>query len=758
MFSIKLLVGYFRSMAELCFRAAEEGSLQAWLRDVSGVGQALSLLHMKHIFPNITRKAGDGYAATLLLPIPPGGAESLSALLLMKCFHDSRWCPVRARQLCRLYDYAVVGYLARVRRQDPDHVTHRNCENAVECVAYNLTKEQEKAYKPKHTTPGCACVPMNIMKQVLVPAIMSGAIPIISMDPLATNLDIRLHRQSGVFPYTAISHVWSDGLGNPHANTLPTCQLRRIASILSIIQEQKLRNTPGLERWFSGKTLNIRKATNRRVAFWMDTLCIPCEALVNPDGSSTRLADIKHRAIMHITPIYQGAEQVLVLDSELEQLSLDSANIDDTMLTSKQIMVREEELTARILGCKWLQRAWTLEEGALARECLFKIAGNKTITLGELLPSELVSERSKKFEKKREKKRKKNEKKSRRNAAPTVAATTASSAAYDNMKAGFQTPLKLLLAGPLNESRKQAARPGTGKKELGIFLKSRPSQFVDAWNNLLERSATKPNDREIIFANILDFNAASISKIKEVTRRLPVVVKSCEELPLSLFFNARSIVRTSGHPRDSWIPSKIEGDRLVPGAVVKKWKNLSSGQEGLRVDTTHCPTPSLLFLLARPKLPFSARWFCVEFESGHDTERFVVEVVSRSREPSMPGLDVRRAQAAYDEGEGGTCVMIDKSTGSDSVNGYTGRGARCSVLGNSHSSQDKNVLVRYDSPVIIWSLEQWRHKHGHISTLPEPMVRCDLFRANQSIILEYGTYRAFRGVLPLLSWPSIPAC
>lgn len=47
-----------------------------------------------------------------------------------------------------------------------------------------------------------------------------------------------------VFPegpliYTPISHVWSDGLGNPHENSMPLCQLQHFEKLI-----EKLREVP----------------------------------------------------------------------------------------------------------------------------------------------------------------------------------------------------------------------------------------------------------------------------------------------------------------------------------------------------------------------------------------------------------------------------------------------------------------------------------------------------------------------------------
>jgi hypothetical protein len=74
----------------------------------------------------------------------------------------------------------------------------------------------------------------------------------------------------------------------------------------------------------------------------------------------------------------------------------------------------------------------------------------------------------------------------------------------------FQQPLKTSLLGILNNDRKRAFQLGMGRKELKWLKERRSSQFVNAWNILLERSATESNDLFIIFANILDFDAALI--------------------------------------------------------------------------------------------------------------------------------------------------------------------------------------------------------------------------------------------------------
>lgn len=53
--------------------------------------------------------------------------------------------------------------------------------------------------------------------------------------------------------YVAVSHVWSDGKGNPHRNYLPLCQLLHLQTRVNALYPPKEEPTP----------------------FWMDTICVP---------------------------------------------------------------------------------------------------------------------------------------------------------------------------------------------------------------------------------------------------------------------------------------------------------------------------------------------------------------------------------------------------------------------------------------------------------------------------------------------------
>lgn len=135
-------------------------------------------------------------------------------------------------------------------------------------------------------------------------------------------------------PYVAISHVWSDGMGNPRQNALPLCQLQKLQKLVNGLYEPE----------------------NHPVPFWIDTICVP---LSN---------DMRNMAIQLMARTYEGAGKVLVLDSSLTDPGVHSA---------------PEELLMRIRCSSWMQRLWTLQEGMLADELYF-LVGDGTVRVSVL--------------------------------------------------------------------------------------------------------------------------------------------------------------------------------------------------------------------------------------------------------------------------------------------------------------------------------------------------------------------------------------
>lgn len=203
------------------------------------------------------------------------------------------------------------------------------------------------------------------------------------------------------------------------------CQLRRLFARLQILKAPELRQETTL-------------------LFWMDIFCIPVEK--KGDGLDEQRSTLKKKAIALMTPIYAGAERVLVLDSELDLLSHDCLSF--------------VELTARLMTCGWMSRAWTLQEGSLTSRLCFQF-GNGFIFAreGQISLSEMLK--------------------------------------ISRWNKHFDERTELLLEG-----RNAWYLPSVGQHQPDErnHLTGREVQFIEVWNSLLSRSTTKPEDLHNILA------------------------------------------------------------------------------------------------------------------------------------------------------------------------------------------------------------------------------------------------------------------
>lgn len=198
---------------------------------------------------------------------------------------------------------------------------HRDCDDNA-CTANNI---DESTYITRHCLEGCSCAHLGepgTSSQSITQVLHDGGIPVIHVESHVTDGTdgVRFStRDSEGVPYVAISHVWSDGLGNPHQNTLPQCQLLRLQDYVNQLYDESL--------W--------------PVSFWIDTICVPLDR------------QYRSLAIQRMASTYAGADKVLVLDAWLLQAGLDS--------------MREWNML-KIMASTWAQRVWTLQEAMLPRQ------------------------------------------------------------------------------------------------------------------------------------------------------------------------------------------------------------------------------------------------------------------------------------------------------------------------------------------------------------------------------------------------------
>lgn len=209
-------------------------------------------------------------------------------------------------------------------------VTHQSCTKMA-CAINNI---EDQAYVTRHQSEACDCASINVDIDAMCD-ILDGPgneVPLLSFQNVvgANAISLKIKPAGDMCPFVAISHVWSNGLGNPNANSLPECQLKYIRDLL-----------------LSTTTQENMTADEAPITFWMDTLCVPV-------GDTLRQPRTK--AIARMRRTYEDAATVLVLDSSLQQLSLQNSHV---------------ELLLQIVASPWFTRLRTLQEGALARRLAF---------------------------------------------------------------------------------------------------------------------------------------------------------------------------------------------------------------------------------------------------------------------------------------------------------------------------------------------------------------------------------------------------
>ncbi|KAL0263037.1 hypothetical protein SLS55_002012 [Diplodia seriata] len=329
--------------------------------------------------------------------------------------------------------------------------------------------------------------------------------------------------------------------------------------------------------------------------FWMDTLCIP----VKPQD-----AHLRTQAINQMASTYAAAVQVLVLDAELQQCT---TSVGGTGSSASQIL-------ARIVCSAWMGRSWTLQEGVLARECVFQFAdaaldpvhawcldgpryfrsNPKSSALPQQIsffpPSGSTSQK----------------------AIYQTLYNAFWDALHQDWKSSYRRdpPARSWRSG-LGGSKASGkvstlptatgvgpARDGRGLDARDHFTMAldanrRVKQLMDTWNELAHRSTTMPEDLHVIVANLLDFNADAVMGWGTRTEeRMLAMILSFEKLPVSLFWNSRGR-RWDGGGRNGWVPVEPSKSALSVSPV------MDVREDGLRLDSEGSGGVEALLLSAR---------------------------------------------------------------------------------------------------------------------------------------------------------------
>ena len=258
---------------------------------------------------------------------------------LRKYFEGQGWCP---NDLVRMENHLfATGFIYAVRLRRSEVVWHGNCTQT-RCIANDILPGAP--YHCKHTRDGCDCPPIGPSIDSVMEILDSGQIPVLELSKLSDAPYLRAIPYNQSMKFVAISHVWSDGLGNPYANTIPKCRASWFYNVLYHVYPFE-----DAEQSEIGGSSSARTPCylGRTFYFWLDTLCIPLEAI------SKRHRDL---AIKLMARTYNWSHIVLVLDSELQQYDCRTISTQETLF--------------RILCSGWMRRVWTIHEAVLSKRLI----------------------------------------------------------------------------------------------------------------------------------------------------------------------------------------------------------------------------------------------------------------------------------------------------------------------------------------------------------------------------------------------------
>ena len=393
-------------------------------------------------------------------------------------------------------------------------IDHENC-NVEACVAYNLDKQK---YTTRHVQNDCQCSMTTPDVNRIVTIIRNGDVPIMAMNTLPSgDITLEVTQTRYKLAYTAISHVWSGGLGNPSSNSLPQCQLKMIKENLMIARQSRRKVQHRTNKDYHILRQNESyKRDSAKEHFWMDTLCIP----VNHGK------DIRLKAIAEMDTVYVKADNVLVLDPVLQRIDPDGES--------------KLNLRLQVLSSSWMTRCWTFQEARLSRLLAIKLRTG-LYHLGTDYYYQRQREPGNKD-------------------APSTDFWTDRKELELEALSFFEEIWPLIDARP--NRKPNALRSSVSDSETDMA-----ADLIQVWNQLIERSTSVKDDRLTILAILLDLNAHEILSLRS-EERMRAVLRSRSSIPLSFLFEPQ-YGPVINQRKCSWIPAVPTGKLSMEYGLMK---------------------------------------------------------------------------------------------------------------------------------------------------------------------------------------------
>lgn len=274
--------------------------------------------------------------------------------------------------------------------------------------------------------------------------------------------------------------------------------------------------------------------------FWMDTLCIPIQRML-PESSfpSDVYEDIKAKAIDGMNTVYASSTDTLVLDAEMRRLPL------STDAAAK---------LAYSQCCGWTTRSWALLEEHLSPSVVFALADG--IYSRDVNPIR------------------------RYEYSTTVKINLAFlGRKFNNLALPLRKIRAEIVARHLDFLVHCELWASLRLRSLNIrsmyvseysshtsFLAR--SKYAEAWNELLDRASSQPDDSTAIFANLLGVSAYEVLKRKTEQERIALIIRQQKILPLEILFNTgprlQARLHNSGDDslEDLWVPEEMPEESI----------------------------------------------------------------------------------------------------------------------------------------------------------------------------------------------------
>ena len=373
-------------------------------------------------------------------------------------------------------------------------------------------------YRTKHVDDDCECNPVEPNIAEVLRAIDVGEVPVIRVSFRGAEVHIDTQRAAFDNPYVAISHVWSGGLGNQRASSLPACQLRRIYHLLRpLVKPLKGVSTT---RW--REIIKLGRSDSEKDAergadlppvtascvFWMDTLCLPKQ---KPQ---------RNLAINQMNRVYAEAQQVVVLDHGIRKVGTDR---------------QEEEILANLVSSAWMSRCWTFQEGRLAQQLLINIDHSlrDPFAVYNQVAKEVATY------------------------GPGMGIWS------DTLQLRRELASGLYRMRPMKDERIRST-------ELDYF--------VGIWNEMVSRTTSRPEDEIKILTLMLGLSVTELESISGDDIRLKAAFRTQEELPLSFLFT--ETLSDRGSNDEIWLPQNLTTTIYISGCM-RKTMDVGIGEPGL---------------------------------------------------------------------------------------------------------------------------------------------------------------------------------